>query len=136
MVSIGNRRGEIMSNISKVVEVSEMRNVKMVSQLLEGADTMLVEAGAAITEDNLEQENIYSSQSVAIFKALQEGLDEIKGGEIARNLYNLYTYMIERIMSGFQSRDHNYVEEVRALLRKLIEGWNGMDSAVEVDAAA
>jgi flagellin-specific chaperone FliS len=44
--------------------------------------------------------------------------------------------MIERIMSGFQSRDHAYVEEVRGLLRKLIEGWNGMDAAVEVNAAA
>jgi flagellar protein FliS len=117
-------------------QANEMENIKMVSQLLEGADTMLVEAGAAITENNMEQEDLYSSQSVAVFKALQDGLDEIKGGEIAKNLYDLYTYMIERIMSGFQSRDHNYVEEVRGLLRKLIEGWNGMDVAVEMNAAA
>lgn len=126
---IKNRRSEMR-------QANEMENIKMVSQLLEGADTMLVEAGAAITENNMEQEDLYSSQSVAVFKALQDGLDEIKGGEIAKNLYDLYTYMIERIMSGFQSRDHNYVEEVRGLLRKLIEGWNGMDVAVEMNAAA
>lgn len=116
--------------------MSNMKNINLVSQMLEGADIFLVEAESAMVENNAELENLYGSKSVAVFKALQDGLDGVKGGEIARNLYDLYTYMIERIMSGFQSRDHAYVEEVRGLLRKLIEGWNGMDAAVEVNAAA
>ena len=108
--------------------MSKIKNesVRMVGQLLEEADVMFADAGDAFEQHDSEKENLCSSQSVAILKALESGLDEEQGGEIAQTLKELYSYMIERIMNGFQLRDQGYVREVRMLLKSLIEGWHAI----------
>jgi len=110
-------------------EMVQKEGVQVVGQLLESADMMLEEAGKAIHQQDSDKENLYGSQSIAIIKALKEGLDEEKGGDIAQTLNDLYSYMIERIVEGFQARDGHYVEEVRKLLKELIEGWAGVKEA-------
>jgi len=114
----------------------ENESVRMVGQLLEEADVMLAEAGDAIEQQDSEMENICSSQSVAILKTLESGLDEEQGGEIAKTLKELYAYMIDRIMNGFQLRDQDYVREVRMLLKSLIEGWHAIVQTGSSHAAA
>jgi len=110
-------------------EMVQKEGVQVVGQLLESADMMLEEAGKAIHQQDSDKENLYGSQSIAIIKALKEGLDEEKGGDIAQTLNDLYSYMIERIVEGFQAQDGHYVEEVRKLLKELIEGWAGVKEA-------
>jgi flagellar protein FliS len=50
-------------------------------------------------------------------------LDVNAGGEVARNLTDLYNYMLHQILLGNMNNDGEKFVEVAALLATLKEGW-------------
>jgi len=123
MIDFYGESGRVMM---KSEAINREEGVKVVEQLLVGADAMLMEAEVAIEQKDEERESLYTAHTVSVFKALQSGLDGDQGGKIAETLHDLYDYMIERVMTGFQVRDRGYVEEVRGILKSLIEGWSAL----------
>ena len=77
----------------------------------------------------------YEAKGKAILKVhdilglLMQSLDFEKGGEVARNLNDLYIYMQRRITEGDLKRDLKAFDEVISMLEKLASGWKGNDSA-------
>ncbi|MGB4006903.1 MAG: flagellar export chaperone FliS, partial [Halanaerobiales bacterium] len=58
-----------------------------------------------------------------IISELMVSLDMEQGGEIARNLYNLYDYMNRRLIQANIRKDPGLVDEVITLLTSLKESW-------------
>ncbi|MEX2261286.1 MAG: flagellar export chaperone FliS [Bryobacteraceae bacterium] len=50
-------------------------------------------------------------------------LDQQRGGELSRNLGNLYAYMHGRLCEAHIERQREPLEEVASLLRTLYAGW-------------
>ena len=50
-------------------------------------------------------------------------LDFEKGGELSRNLQRLYTYMHRRLLEAHAQQKREAMDEVEALLRKLLGAW-------------
>jgi flagellar protein FliS len=50
-------------------------------------------------------------------------LDHEKGGEIARNLADLYAYAMRRLFKANIDNDKNIIVEVRTLLSEIQEAW-------------
>jgi flagellar secretion chaperone FliS len=49
-----------------------------------------------------------------------------RGGEIARNLRNLYLYILGRLTTANATNDAEIVAEVSNLVRKIKAGWDGI----------
>jgi len=63
-----------------------------------------------------------------ILGLLMQSLDFEKGGEVARNLNDLYIYMQRRITEGDLKRDLKVFDEVISMLEELASGWKENDS--------
>lgn len=60
---------------------------------------------------------------MAIVAELQNTLDLSRGGQLARDLDDLYTYMTSRLVTAVSEQDARPIDEVRRLLATLQEGW-------------
>ena len=59
-------------------------------------------------------------------EGLKGGLDEQRGGELARRLRALYDYCIQRLTQGNARNDANALAEVVALITPVADGWKEM----------
>ena len=60
---------------------------------------------------------------MAIVAELQNTLDLSRGGQVAKDLDDLYTYMTSRLITAVSEQDARPIDEVRRLLATLQEGW-------------
>ena len=60
-------------------------------------------------------------------------LDMDKGMQIAQNLGQLYTYMIEQVDLAVASKSEDQIDDVIHVLMTLKEGWEGLRSEAKVD---
>ena len=76
----------------------------------------------------------YEAKGKAILKVhdilglLMQSLDFEKGGEVARNLNDLYIYMQRRITEGDLKRDMKVFDEVISMLEELASAWKEIGS--------
>ncbi|ERP39276.1 flagellar export chaperone FliS [Chitinivibrio alkaliphilus] len=71
---------------------------------------------------NIEQRNRHLYKMQDAVTELLIALD-LKVGEVAKNLYSLYEYMLHRITTAITDRDNAPVEEILAYLTDLREAW-------------
>lgn len=93
--------------------------------LYQGAIDFLRQAKNGLVKKDMAEKGQNISRALAIITELQAGLNFEMGGEVARNLDNLYLFMIGHITTANLSNDLQPLEEVIALLVTLKEGWEG-----------
>ena len=72
-------------------------------------------------------ENILRAQD--IITELMVSLDMDKGGEIAKNLFSLYTYMKKELLSANMNKDPEPIRSVLKYLNNLKEAWENVNSS-------
>jgi flagellar secretion chaperone FliS len=72
------------------------------------------------------------SRAIAAISELDASLDHAAGGEISRNLAELYCYMRQRLTEANLQQQDRPLAEVGSLLATLLEAW----SATRLQAAA
>ncbi len=63
-------------------------------------------------------------KAVLLIGHLNDRLDMARGGEVAKNLRNLYLYMLDRLTVANATNDAALVVEVSALVRELKSAWD------------
>ncbi len=86
---------------------------------------LLEEAKSAMKEGDLVAKGTYLSQTHAIISELLSSLDFNIDGDLARNLEDLYLFMLEQLMSANIKNDPKPLETVGSLLRTLQQAWEG-----------
>jgi flagellar protein FliS len=77
------------------------------------------------------------SKALAIIdEGLRASLDKEKGGEIARNLDDLYEYMGSRLIQANLKNQPEYLDEVARLLGEIKGAWEEIGKQPGVAAAA
>ncbi|MCZ2721203.1 flagellar export chaperone FliS [Marinomonas sp. 15G1-11] len=118
---------------------------EVIQMLMEGAIEKMVMAKVTIESKNMEAKSDFLSKASSILIALRECLDFEIGGEVAENLYALYSYMIDRLIEANLKNDTAVVDEVIALIKDIKSAWdeiphdvrektlteNGMDANVD-----
>jgi flagellar protein FliS len=64
------------------------------------------------------------SRASAVLMELIQSLDRDNGGELARQLIELYDYILRRIQQGHASGEDQPFSEAIQLLTTLLDGWN------------
>lgn len=103
---------------------------KLVLICYEGAISHLRMARDRALEKDFEAKAGALQKVLDILNELKLGLNFEKGGEIARNLEALYSYMIRRILIGDTRKDPKAFDEVIGLLEELEAAWKTIFNGV------
>jgi flagellar protein FliS len=99
---------------------------QLVQMLLAGALDRLAQAKGGVMRADRPQKLQGVAKAVAIIEHLRLNLDHQAGGEIARNLENLYDYMVRRLLKANVDDDVKIIDEVAGLLRDVKSAWDAI----------
>ena len=98
-----------------------------VLMLYDGAVRFLSSAIRELKENNnAPEKSLLIEKTVKIIDYLHSCLDEEKGDIIAKNLKDLYDYMVIGLTKANLKNDTDKMEEILGLLTTIRDGWNGM----------
>lgn len=105
----------------------------------EGALKWLASARAELEKEKPDIEAVHQGlvRTQAIISELQSALRLEQTGDVGSGLYQLYDYMLERLMEANIHKDIQRVDEVMGMVRELQEAWvsiiRGTSAQGEVD---
>jgi len=115
------------SSVYNDTSITTASPTKLVVLLYQGAVRFLREAVSDIQRQDYVHKRTAIARAESIIHYLQVTLDTEKGGEIARELNRLYSYMKLRIYDGSARLDCKPIEEVIELLETLLSGWEQIE---------
>ena len=112
------------ADVYRRTEVQSSSPVELVVMLYDGALRFVMEARDAIERQDVRGRTDAVSRALAIVAELQQTLNMQEGGDVARELDRLYTYISTRLLDVTARADTAAADEVTRLLRTLREGWS------------
>ena len=108
---------------------------RLIVMLYDGAIRFINEAAYAMQQRDYETQNTKLQRAQKILAELISSLDFDKGGEIAENLYRLYTYMYNQLVEANINDSRDRLEHVVHLLSELREAWDTIATESETQVA-
>lgn len=109
-------------------EVLNADPMKLVSLLYRGARTAVTAASVALSEGNIAERSKQILKAWEIVQELNRTLDHEQGGEISRQLAELYAYVGQRLLDANAEQSVKPLEDAGAVLAILAEAWNGLQA--------
>jgi flagellar protein FliS len=106
------------------VESESRSPLELVVMLYDGALRFLGDASAAVDRKDLRARAKAVSRVLAIVAELQSTLDIEKGGAVADQLDDLYTYITSRLLDVALKNDVTAIDEARKLLTPIRDAWS------------
>jgi flagellar protein FliS len=101
---------------------------QLVVKLYDGAIASLQQAQSAIARRDIKSRHNANRKALDIITHLTNTLDMERGGEIARNLSQLYDFMCTRLIDVDVNNDPKAASDVIALLTPLRSAWQELDT--------
>ena len=95
----------------------------LIQMLIDGAAEAINKARFFMQQNDLARKGESISKVISIIDGLKVSLDFEKGGEIAKNLSDLYNYMQVQLMKANLDNDEKLLDEVLSLLNEIRSGW-------------
>ncbi|HKI99387.1 MAG TPA: flagellar export chaperone FliS [bacterium] len=114
------------SQAYKKAAVSTLDQRKLIVMLYDGAIKFLTLATDKMNRGDTYEAHRNLLRGKSIIAELLASLNVDAGGEIARNLQRLYTYMFNELIEANLNNDVERVGMVIGLLKELKVGWQGM----------
>jgi flagellar protein FliS len=108
---------------------------RLIVMLYDGAIRFINEAAYAMQQRDYETQNTKLQRAQKILAELISSLDFDKGGEIAENLFRLYTYMYNQLVEANINDGRDRLEHVVHLLSELREAWDTIATESETQVA-
>lgn len=100
---------------------------KLILMLYQGALLSIASAKNQMMRNEIAAKGKSISQAISIINdGLKASLDLNVGGELALNLSDLYSYMIQRLLQANMKNDTAILEEVSTLLLELRSAWESI----------
>jgi flagellar protein FliS len=97
---------------------------KVIQMLMAGAIERLVQGKAAMEQKNIAVKGERLGKALDIVISLRGCLSMNDGGEVAKNLDQLYEYMISQIMLANQQNTPETIDDVVSILREIKSAWD------------
>jgi flagellar protein FliS len=132
-----NRRA-VQSYGAVMVEsrAADANPAQLVQMLFDGLVESLSAAECHIVQRNVRDKAHHISRALRILLGLRSTLDHERGGDIARNLGELYDYVSRRLLKVNLEDDLGALREVRGLMQDIREAWRMMPSRAQRPAVA
>jgi flagellar protein FliS len=103
--------------------------LQLVIMLYDGALRFMEAGKHAMVNGNLDKQNYYIQKSQKIVIELMSCLDMEKGGEVAKNLFALYGYVLNELVAANIEDKPDPVERSIRVMSDLRESWAEIDKA-------
>ena len=110
--------------------VASANNVQLIQMLFDGLLESLGAARGHIQHRNINEKSKAIARASRIVLGLQGALDFEKGGDLAGNLNELYSYVTRRLFHVNAHTDLAVLEEIHGLMREIRDAWEGVPSLV------
>lgn len=107
---------------------------RLVRMLMEGALDKIAIAKGHMLHSEMAEKGRYISWAITIISGLQSSLDMEAGGEISRNLDDLYDYMVRRLGEAGASNDPMILDEITSLLIEVKSAWDVIPQRLEAES--
>lgn len=107
--------------------------VQLVQMLFDGLLESLDKADGHIERGEIENKNQVIGRAQKIIFGLQMSLDMEKGGDLSRNLNDLYEYSVRRLLHAHTKNDVEALREVKSLIREVSSAWSMLPSLLKND---
>jgi len=97
--------------------------VELIQMLFDGLIESLVTARGHMEHGAIEEKSKSLVRAGRIVIGLQGALDLEKGGDLARNLHELYSYVTRRLVYVNAHNDLNVLNEVQTLMSEIRQAW-------------
>lgn len=98
-------------------------NVELIQMLFDGLIDSLVTARGHIERGDIVDKNKSLMRAGRIVIGLQGALDLDKGGDLANNLNELYSYVTRRLIHVNARNDLDALQEVYTLMNEIRQAW-------------
>ena len=105
--------------------------VQLIQMLFNGLMDALADAEGHISRNDIVGKNQSISRATKIIIGLKGSLDFDKGGELARNLDDLYDYATRRLLKANIRNDIEAVQEIKGLLGEINGAWELLPSLLK-----
>jgi flagellar protein FliS len=103
--------------------VSGASPLQLVIMLYDGALRFMEAGRHAMLNNEVFQQNDNLTRAQRIISELLSTLDLEKGGEVAKNLFSIYTYVYDRLVEANLEDKPEIVEECSGIFSELRESW-------------
>ncbi len=103
--------------------VSGADNVQLIQMLFDGLIESLATARGHMERGSIVEKSKSLSRAGRIVVGLQGALDFEKGGDIARNLNDLYSYVTRRLFHVNANNDLEALQEIHNLMNEIRGAW-------------
>ena len=110
--------------------------VQLIQMLFNGLMDALADAEGHISRNDIVGKNQSISRATKIIIGLKGSLDFEKGGELARNLDDLYDYATRRLLKANIRNDIEAVQEIKGLLGEINGAWELLPSLLKDQTVA
>lgn len=97
--------------------------VQLVVMLYDGALRFMEEGKRAMAAKDLELQNNKLQRAQKIIMELMSTLNLQQGGEIAKNLLGLYSFVVNELVEGNITDDPSRIDNAMKTMSELREGW-------------
>ena len=97
---------------------------QLIELMLGGALERVVTAIGAMERNETAEAGESIGKAISIVDSLRVSLDVEKGGEIAKNLAQLYDYITRRLLEASVSQQPELLAEVASLLKDIKTAWD------------
>ncbi|BCV29010.1 flagellar export chaperone FliS [Shewanella algae] len=121
-------RGSLQSyrKVSLESEISVASPHRVIQLMFNGALERIAQSRYAIEQGDQSSKGIFINKAIGIITGLSNSLNMEAGGEIAKNLSNLYDFMLRRISEANLNNDVQALDDVAAVLRDIKEAWDAI----------
>ncbi|CAM8633551.1 FliS Flagellin-specific chaperone FliS [Oxalobacteraceae bacterium] len=109
-------------------------NIQLIQMLFDGLIESLATAKGHIERGSINEKSKSLARAGRIVVGLQGALDFDKGGDIARNLNDLYSYVTRRLFHVNAHNDLEALQEVHNLMNEIRGAWQVVPSLVPASA--
>jgi flagellar secretion chaperone FliS len=102
---------------------------KLVNLMLSRIIARLTAAQAAISQKNINNRNNEINSTIDIIAALKSALDVDRGGDLAGNLFDLYTYAETSLMDANKDSSMTKIQEIKNIFIQIQEAWDQIPAA-------
>ncbi len=110
--------------------------VALIQMLFDGLVDSLASAMGHLEHSAIEPKCQALTRASRIVVGLKGALDHSQGGDLSRNLDELYDYALRRIMQGNLKNDLEAVKEVHSLMSEIRQAWKQVPGLMPAAGAA
>ena len=122
-------------SVKVVTGVATANNIELIMMLFDGLIESLSLARGHIQHGAIDLKGKALQRASRIVLGLQNALDHDKGGDLARNLSDLYLYVVRRIIDINAYNDVQALDEVVSMMQEIRTAWQQVPALVPATPA-